>query len=194
LTPDPSRNLLVVIGALWLLHAVDLIELEAAVVLPAVLAVVGIALIIGSFGGSHSGLVVFGAFLTVAVVAAAVTPLDSWRGGVGDRRHQVNTEAELAPEYRLGIGDLRLDLRDLDLTSPRAVTASVGAGTIRIVLPRDLAVTIDASVGAGEIDLLGERSEGLAVTRTFESPGFTESEVTLSLTIDVSAGEIEVTR
>lgn len=187
-------TVLVLVGALWLLDAIDVIELQAAVVLPAVLAIVGVALIFGAFDGPHSGLVVFGVFLTVAVVAAAVTPFDSWRGGVGERVHNVTDTSELAPAYRLGMGDMRIDLGDLRLTESRTVSASVGAGTIEIDLPPDMAVSIVANVGAGEIDLLGETSEGLAVSRTYESPDFDTADVALTLDLDVSAGEIEVTR
>lgn len=187
-------TILVVVGALWLFDAIDAIELQASVVLPAVLAIVGVALIFGAFDGPHSGLVVFGVFLTVAVVAAAITPFDSWRNGVGERRHNVSTAAELAPEYRLGMGDLTLDLSDLRLTESMTVTASVGAGTLEIDLPPGLAVSIAANVGAGEIDLLGETAEGLAVSRSYESPDFDTADVALTLDLDVSAGEIEVSR
>jgi hypothetical protein len=189
-----TGTILVLVGALWLLDAIDVIELQAAVVLPAVLAVVGVALIFGAFDGPHSGLVVFGVFLTVAVVAAAVTPFDSWRGGVGERQHNVTNSSELAPSYRLGMGELRIDLSDLRLTESTTVSASVGAGTIELVLPPDLAVSIAANVGAGEIDLLGETADGLAVSRTYVSPDFDTAEVALTLDLDVSAGEIEVTR
>lgn len=186
--------ILVLVGVLWLLDAIDVIELQAAVVLPAVLAIVGVALIFGAFDGPHSGLVVFGVFLTVAVVAAAVTPLDSWRGGVGERQHNVGNASELAPEYRLGMGELRIDLSDLRLIESTTVSASVGAGMIEIVLPPDLAVSIDANVGAGDINLLGETAEGLSVSRTYRSPDFDTANVALTLDLDVSAGEIEVTR
>ena len=186
--------ILVVVGLLWMLDAVDLIELRGAIVLPAALAVVGVALIAGAFDGPHSGLVVFGVFLTVAVVASAITPLDAWRGGIGERRHVVERQADLAPEYRLGMGDMRLDLSDLRLTESAVVSASVGAGTIWIELPSDMPVSIDATAGAGTVELFGETSEGLAVDREYESSGFADADVTLTLDLDVSAGEIEVTR
>lgn len=200
--PTPKREygstvlgaILVVVGLLWMFDAVDLIELRGAIVLAAALAVVGVALIAGAFDGPHSGLVAFGVFLTVAVVASAITPLDAWRGGIGERRHVVERQADLAPEYRLGMGDMRLDLSDLRLTETAVVSASVGAGTIWIELPSDLPVSIDATAGAGKVELFGETSEGMAVDREYESPGFAAADVTLTLDLDVSAGEIEVTR
>jgi predicted membrane protein len=185
---------LVVVGGLWLFDAVGVIELRAAVVLPVALAVVGLALMVGSFDGPHTGLVIFGVFLTVAVVAAAVAPVGAFSGGIGERRYAVVEQASLASRYDVGVGDLRLDLRDLVLTESVTVDVTVGAGQMRIQLPADLPVKIDASVGAGQIDLLGQTADGLSVTRTYTSPGFDTAEVSLILDLTVAAGEIEVTR
>ena len=60
--PAPQRGrygaivtgaLLMVVGGLWLLDVTDVIDLEAAMVLPVALGVIGLALIIGSFDGPH---------------------------------------------------------------------------------------------------------------------------------------------
>lgn len=185
---------LVIAGAMWLLDAIDVVDLRAAIVLPVLLAIVGLALIVGAFDGPHSGLVVFGVFLTVAVVAAAVTPPNAFHGGIGERRHRVAEQSALAPSYDVGVGTLSLDLSGLTLTESTSVDVTVGAGEMLIELPADLPVSIDASVGAGEIDLLGERADGLSVTRSFTSPDFDTAEVTLTLDLDVAAGNIEVTR
>lgn len=185
---------LVGVGSLWFLDAVDVISLRASVVLPAVLAVVGLALIAGSFDGEHSGLVVLGVFLTVAVVISSVTPVDAFRGGVGERQFRAETGADLASEYRLGVGDLTLDFSGLELTESATIRASLGAGTLQVDLPDDLPVRIEARSGAGEVTLFGEKSEGLSVSRTFESPGFDPAAPGLVLELDVATGEIEVDR
>ena len=72
--------------------------------------------------------------------------------------------------------------------------ATVGAGDLTITLPRDLAVDINASAGAGQVDLFGEVNEGLSVTNTYTSDGFESATVTLTLDLDVAAGNIEVDR
>lgn len=187
-------TLLVVFGILWLLDVADVISMRAAVVLPTLLAVLGLALIFGAWDGPHSGLVVFGVFLTLAVVAAAVSPPNAFRGGIGERNYAVANQGELAPRYDVGLGDLRLDLSGLTLTEPAEVDVTVGAGEITVRVPTDTAVAIDASVGAGEIDLLGETVDGLSVTRSYVSDGFSEAGATLTLDLDVAAGKIEVTR
>lgn len=200
--PEPPRRfgslvlgaILVGVGALWFLDALDVISIRAGVVLPAMLAVVGLALVVGSFDGEHSGLVVFGVFLTVAVVISAVAPVDAFRGGVGERQFRAESAADLAPDYRVGVGDLTLDFTDLELTESATVRASVGAGTLRVDLPEGLAVRIEARTGAGEVELFGEKTEGLSASRSYESPGFDPAQPGLTLDLDVGAGEIEVDR
>lgn len=203
--PEPARRrrdygalvvgaILVVFGALWLLDLAGVISLRAAVILPSVLAVLGIALMAGAWDGPHSGLVVFGVFLTVAVVAAAVAPPNAFRGGIGQRSFVVSDQGELEDRYDVGVGDLRLDLRGLTLTESAAVDVTVGAGEIHLLLPADVEVAIDASVGAGDIDLMGTRADGISVTRSYVSDGFDEAGAALTLDLDVAAGEIEVRR
>jgi predicted membrane protein len=203
---DPSPNrpagygavvlgaVLVVVGALWFLDGVGVLALRAAIVLPAMLAVVGLSLVLGAANGPHRGLVVFGAFLTVAVLAAAVTPPDAFHGGIGERTYTVADQAELAPRYDVGVGDLRLDLSDLVLTESAVVDVTVGAGEMRIRVPDDIALDVDASVGAGELVLFDERNDGMSISKAYTSADFEEAEVTLTLDLSVAAGTIEVTR
>ncbi len=186
--------LLVVVGILWLLDAIDVIDLQAKVLLPSLLAVIGIALIIGAFDGPHTGLIVAGVFVTLATLAVAVSPADAFHGGIGERTFRVTEQASLAPRYDVGVGELHIDLSGLDLTESAEVEATVGAGEMTIVLPPDVPVTIDASAGAGEIDILGETSEGLSASKTYTSDGFDTAEVTLTLDLSVAAGSIEVSR
>lgn len=189
-----SGALLVVVGGLWLLDAIDVLELRAAMVLPVVLAVIGLALIIGAFDGPHTGLVVAGVFVSIAVLAVAAAPPDAFHGGIGERDIRVTDQANLAPRYDVGVGEMRLDLGDLEMTYSDAVDVTVGAGDLTILLPPDVPVDIDASVGAGQVNLLGETSDGLSVNRTYTSDGFESAAVRLTLDLDVAAGNIRVDR
>jgi len=186
--------LLVVVGGLWLLDATDVVDLRVAIVLPAVLAVIGLALIVGAFDGPHPGLVVAGVFVSLAVLAVATAPPDAFHGGIGERSIRVTDQADLAARYDVGLGELSLDLSDLDMTESAEIEATVGAGELTIMLPQDLAVDISASAGAGQVDLFGEVNEGLSVTNTYTSDGFESATVTLTLDLDVAAGNIEVDR
>lgn len=184
--------ILVVAGGIWLLDAVDAFSIRASIALPAILAVVGLALILGSFDGPHTGLVVFGVFLTMAVVAAAVVPSGAFDGGIGQREFVVTNQADLATNYNVAMGDLSLDLSDLVLTRSTTIDVAVGTGQMRIQLPPGVPVRIDAAVEAGQVDLLGETADGLSVSRSYTSPGFANAAVRLTLDLNVVAGQIEV--
>jgi predicted membrane protein len=186
--------LLIVVGGLWLLDATDVAQVQADAILPAILAVIGLALIIGAFEGPHTGLVVAGVFVTIAALAVAAAPTDAFHGGIGQRNIRVTEQTTLAPRYDVGVGELNLDLSDLVMTESANLGITVGAGDLTIVLPPDVPVLIDAAVGAGQIDLLGQQSEGLSVSRTYRSDDFESADVTLTLNLDVAAGNVEVER
>jgi predicted membrane protein len=186
-------GLLVVLGGLWALDVADTVEIRAAIVLPIVLAVLGLGLIIGASDGPHSGLIVAGVFLSLIVVTAAAIPA-SFTAGVGDRRFVVTEQSQLESIYEVGLGNLVLDLSELDLSQVRSVTISVGAGELSVVLPDEIPVRISATSGAGEINLLGQRTDGVAVSREYQSESYTTSDVRLTLDLTVGAGSIEVKR
>jgi hypothetical protein len=182
------------LGGLWALDLAGAIDVRLAVVLPSLLIIFGLALVVGATEGPHSGLVVAGLFLSIAVVIAAAVPATSLSGGVGERQFRVTQQTSLASIYQVGVGDLRLDLRDLDMVESAEVAVSAGAGQITVLLPESVPVDITASSGAGQVNLLGETSEGLAVSRQYTSESFDGADVRLTLVIDVAAGTIEVTR
>jgi hypothetical protein len=182
----------VVVGGLWLFDAAEMIDLRAAIVLPAILAVIGLALIVGAFDGPHPGLVIAGIFVTIAAIAAAAAPPDAFHGGIGQRSIVVIEQSDLAPAYDVGMGGLELDLSGLTLTESALVDATIGVGDITVILPPDATVDISASAGAGRVDLFGEVEEGISVHRTFTSDEFDTAEITLTLDLDAAAGNIEV--
>ncbi len=185
--------ILVVLGALWLLDAIGVADLRFAVVLPAALAVIGISLIVGSFSGPHSGLVVAGVFLTIATLVLALVP-SGFSGGIGERNIRVTQQSELETGYGVALGKLTLDLGELDMTQSAELTVSVGAGELRINLPAGVPVTVDAAAGAGEVHLLDERADGLLPSLTHVTPGHDTAGVTLTIEVRVGAGKIEVRR
>ena len=183
---------LLLLGAAWLLDLLDVVELRAAYVLPGLLTIVGLALIVGSLRRQHGGLIALGTILTVFTIFSAVTPSESLRGGVGQRDYVVTDEADLARRYELAIGDMNLDLSRLRLTKPTRVRVVMGTGDLTVVLPADADVSIKASTGAGQIRLLDEEVDGLAVERSYRSPAFSVADNPLELELEMGAGSIEV--
>jgi hypothetical protein len=186
--------ILVGIGVLWLLERIDVIDVNGALVLPGILTVVGAALLVGAWDGAHSGLVVTGVILSVLAMLAAVTPTGSLGGGVGERRHAPTTSAELEDEYTLGVGQLEVDLRGLNLSTDDRVDVRVGAGDVIVRIPQNLPAIVEADVSAGEIVLFGTDWSGLGVSQRWESAQARTADNVLELDIEVVAGKIEVTR
>jgi predicted membrane protein len=69
----------------------------------------------------------------------------------------------------------------------------VAAGTLDIVVPAGVAVEVDAHVGAGNLDVLGRRSDGLDIDREVVEPG-REGAGRIVLRAEAGVGEVEVRR
>jgi phage shock protein PspC (stress-responsive transcriptional regulator) len=135
------------------------------------------------------------ALITVSFGALGVVAASSdvpVRGGVGDRYWSPASTSELRPAYRLAAGDLTLDLRHLG-TLPEGETrveATVAAGHVLVQVPRDAEVSVDASSGAGEVIVFGERSEGMSAERSVH----TEAGQRLVITAKAGVGQVEIER
>ncbi|HET6551190.1 MAG TPA: PspC domain-containing protein [Solirubrobacter sp.] len=89
--------------------------------------------------------------LPLAVVSAADLDL---RGGVGQREYRPASVSDLRPEYRVGVGQVDLDLRGMPLPAQRTeVRVRVGMGEALVHVPDGACVTTAARVGAGAVDL-----------------------------------------
>jgi phage shock protein PspC (stress-responsive transcriptional regulator) len=123
----------------------------------------GVALAVGAFAGRVRWLILpaLSVALPLAFVAAADIDL---RGGIGERRFNPASESDIRDRYRLGAGELVLDLRDVDLSERgRRVTLDVGIGHALLLVKEDVCVISEAKVGMGAVDVLGRESAGLDV-------------------------------
>ena len=104
------------------------------------------------------------------------------------------TVSEIRPEYRLGMGELEVDLRAVTLpvgTTTTAVKVGVGHAVVRV--PDDACVTSDVQVGVGHAQVLDRTSDGVDVA--FVQPGSLASAAPrLHLDADIGIGALEVVR
>ncbi|MEZ5236792.1 MAG: PspC domain-containing protein [Acidimicrobiales bacterium] len=115
--------------------------------------------------------------------------------------------------YELGVGELVLDLTALPpLTEDRSVSLDLGMGQVRVILPPELDVELEAHAGMGEIVPPAgpdESQDGVDVTLTTRddgdapagAAGGTASDTSggddgpvLHLAAEVGMGQVEVTR
>jgi hypothetical protein len=186
--------LLVLVGIGWLLDASG-VEVPWRAVLPAALIAVGLACVAGAFRGRQHALMVVGVALTVVVSLAAAAGWDldvPLGGGAGDRTERPTTPAELTG-YELGIGNLVVDLRQLQVPpGTTTVEARVGIGELTVEVPQGVSVAVVARSGLGQVQALGEEEGGFAskVDTTSEAGG----DRRLELDLRVGLGQVRVER
>ncbi|MEA2123801.1 MAG: hypothetical protein QOI80_583, partial [Solirubrobacteraceae bacterium] len=121
-------------------------------------------LIAGGLRGGARWLVVPALLLAIpaSVVSAADLRLE---GGVGDRNYRPASVSDLRPMYRLGVGELNLDLRDVTFERSQQIDLAVrvGVGDLEVTVPDGVCVQTTAHAGVGELDLLGRSSDGIDV-------------------------------
>lgn len=135
------------------------------------LATIGIALVAGGWFGRARGLIVLGVFLIPPLIVSPIAEY-GFGDGIGDRRVSLDSVSELNEPFGLSIGQLVLDLRDLSLGGGEAtLDASVGIGSLQIIVPDGLGVTGEATVGIGEVEAFETNRGGFARTAEFSLPG-----------------------
>ena len=142
-------------------------------------------------GAAISALVV----LLLAALGAAVTAAAHVKGGMGDRVERPIQVSDLDDEYRLGVGELQLDLRDLELPAGEVrVEASLGFGELEVIVPDDVAVSATGEVKWGDASVLGREEDGRRIRHTVADPGFDDADTRLVIDAHVRAGELIVRR
>jgi len=157
------------------------------------LLVIGAALCVGAWWGRAKWLIPLGVVLSMGVMAVAVVDVPI-RGGVGDRVYRPLAVSELQSPYRLGAGDMKLDLAALG-TGPASATveATLGVGDLEVVVPDAAEVVVDVHAGAGDVVVFGRQWDGFDVGRRLVEPG-REGGGRLVLTARVGFGKVEVRR
>ncbi|HEY6377831.1 MAG TPA: PspC domain-containing protein [Candidatus Dormibacteraeota bacterium] len=182
---------LLAVGTAALLDNAGVVSVSAGAGLALALIVIGLGLIVGAWCGRSRGLVVLGlALLPLAATAALIqVPLS---GGTGDRTVTPATVADLQSDYRLGAGQLTVDLTHLDLGgATRSFTASVTLGQLTVVVPSTAAVDVHGRAGAGELDLLGHIDNGARIEANAATPG-SPGGGRLHLDVRVGLGQVRV--
>ena len=180
-------------------------------------AVVGLGLVVGAWYGRVGGLVALGIVLVPVVLVTLVpdtvefsefstagdgpvvmvslaSDTVEFDTSAGDGHHRPAGVDEIPDAYRLGVGSLVVDLREVDFTGRVvAAEAEVGIGQLTVYLPQDVAADVSGRVGIGSIrtgDHLGTTSRrGIGITSAYTSEG---ADGMVILDASVGLGRVEV--
>ncbi len=193
LVPVTLSLLAILGGVLALLGATDTLDMPAVVVLALPLLLIGGALCIGARWGRARWLIPLGMVLSVVLMAAAIVDVPL-RGGVGDRTFRPLSVSQLQSPYRLGAGDMVVDLGAVDLgTATRTVEATLGAGDLEVVVPAGADVVVDVHAGAGSVSVFGRTWDGFDVDHRVVERG-REGGGRLIVNVGIGFGDLEVRR
>jgi phage shock protein PspC (stress-responsive transcriptional regulator) len=123
----------------------------------------GIVLVVAAFVGGARWLILpaLSLGLAAAFVAAAGINLD---GGVGQKDFRPANVADVHSDYKLGMGELVIDLRNAHLPAgDRNLKVNVGVGHALILVPKNVCVSTKARVGVGQATTFKHGSGGVDV-------------------------------
>jgi phage shock protein PspC (stress-responsive transcriptional regulator) len=133
------------------------------------------------------GLLILAFAVFCAVIAGMFAHLSD---GVGDRQYEPVAISSLKSEYKLGVGNLDLDLSRLELgTTQTTVKLKTGIGHIHVIVPSNATVRVIGHVRWGDTSVLGRDDSGHDVN-TVVGP----DNAPLVIDAHLSVGQIEVDR
>jgi phage shock protein PspC (stress-responsive transcriptional regulator) len=184
---------LVALGIAALLDSVDAIHLTIAQYFALPLLAIGGGLIVGAWRGRSRFLIFLGILLIPFLLAASLIHVPV-TGAAGQFVYRPQSSADLRGPYHLTAGQMTLDLRKLALSPGTTdVTATIGAGEIRVLVPRRTSLDIDGQAGLGAVTVFGSEHSGTGVNvqRSTDSPS---SASVLALHLHVAFGDVKVER
>ncbi|MET9665386.1 PspC domain-containing protein [Streptomyces sp. NPDC006475] len=166
------------------------------------LAVFGLGLLVSSMlGRTGFGTVLMTGITAVLLAGAAALPKDiSTEWARTDWKPA--SVAAVKPRYELGSGIGTLDLSAAAVPAGETLSTrvEVGAGGVKVVVPKNAPVKLRAEVGLGDIRLPGDAKNDIDVQpgqqrqRTLSPPAGVKPSGTIELRLEVGVGQVEVTR
>ncbi|WP_189058493.1 PspC domain-containing protein [Longimycelium tulufanense] len=193
-----TLGLALVAGGIAIAVASQVPAMTVSHVIGVVLGVLGLGMVFGSFLQGGRGLIPLAIPVGAAAVITSVLPLGAWPGawhGIGDERFTPRTVAEAkAGDYRLSVGDLRVDLSELPLGAGEELRKeiNVGLGNVRVLVPANAEVAATCSAKIGDITCLDQRNSGLRKSTRTHQEGSGGGKVVLD--VRAGTGNVEVGR
>ncbi|MDX6678261.1 MAG: hypothetical protein QOE31_2313 [Solirubrobacteraceae bacterium] len=137
--------------------------LGGAVVVASLVIAAGVALVAAAFVGGARWLVLPAIAIALPLAFVSATGVDL-NGGFGERHVRPGTLSEIKDSYRLGAGELVIDLRDVKLPAgDHRLKVGIGAGHALVLVPAGVCVASTAKVGMGGVVVFERDGGGIDV-------------------------------
>jgi phage shock protein PspC (stress-responsive transcriptional regulator) len=131
------------------------------------------------------------AFVLVAAAIFAAVFHVHVEDGIGDQTYHVADVRDLRSSYKLGIGDLRIDLSNLKVPPGETqVHGSVDVGRLLVIVPPNVPLRVRSEADLGTVKLLGTSSDGRKVDKNLDQSGGR----VLVIDAHVGAGSVHIDR
>jgi hypothetical protein len=98
-------------------------------------------------------------------------------------------KAMTSMDVKTGVGSVNIDLTG-DWKNSATVHVDGGVGSIKLVVPRNVGVTVEAKRGIGSISTPGFTQDG----NTYHNAAYGSSAITLSIDLNVGVGSVNITQ
>ena len=194
LAPITMAALLAVLGVALVLNTIAGVYVGAATVLGLSTAIVGLMIAVSAFIGRTLPLIPMAILLLLALPASATID-HAIQDGTGATDITVSSIDNLQSSYRLGVGELVVDLSRLEFTEDTTVTAAIGTGSLEVIVPADAVVEVRGQSQVGYVGALGAERAGLGTKlNVLPSASADESAPRLILEVEATIGSAEVYR
>ena len=138
--------------------------------------------------------IAFGTIVALLLVTAAVFAAIFHvhvGSGVGDREYVVAGVQDLRSAYKLGIGEMTVDLSNVRFhAGDTNVSTRVDVGNLRVIVPDEVRLRVRGGAQLGQVELLGQTADGRNVDKNLDQSGAR----VLVLNAHVGVGKVQVTR
>jgi hypothetical protein len=187
--------ILLMLGVLWLLDIGDIIDVTWTLVGSVTLILIGIMLIVTARRDSPEGMIFLGIVLSAVVLLGSLASWPSFEGGVGENDIAPASFEQVEAEYSWAVGSQEIDFSDVSFPEgATSVELRLGTGNIQVIIPDDVAVRVDWSIGLGNADVFDENRSGVNPGGSYQSEGFDSAETQLEIDVSLGMGSLEVRR
>lgn len=164
---------------------------DTSTILAIGLIIAGAAAVAGAFLGRARGMIPLGIMLAVAFASASVVE-PVVENGVGDREFAPASLADLQPAYRLGVGQLDVDLRSVEVPDGERIEVEIklGIGDVVVLVPSAPSLEIEGDLEVGDLTILTKTESGLGNHLLIEREGRGTGLLIVRLDVGIGKGVV----